>query len=159
MVMKEVLILGIGNVLFNDAGVGAHIIQMLKMLGVPAGVELLDAGVGANLTPDVLCGYKLLVVIDAAKGHLPAGTVRRITPHYNADCVALMSMQKDELNEIFNLLKMQETIPHIEILAVSIGNNPAQVAELSPEVRQVIPQVMQLIYEILDDACNERVYR
>ena len=107
--MKEVLILGIGNVLFNDAGVGAHIIQMLKMLGVPAGVELLDAGVGANLTPDVLCGYKLLVVIDAAKGHLPAGTVRRITPHYNADCVALMSMQKDELNEIFNLLKTQET--------------------------------------------------
>ena len=86
--MKEVLILGIGNVLFNDAGVGAHIIQMLKMLGVPAGVELLDAGVGANLTPDVLCGYKLLVVIDAAKGQLPAGTVRRITPHYNADCVA-----------------------------------------------------------------------
>ena len=44
--MKNILILGIGNLVLNDAGVGIHIVHLLKSFALPDGVDIVDGGVG-----------------------------------------------------------------------------------------------------------------
>ena len=56
-------------------------------------------------------------------------------------------------------MQSQQDMPHVEMLAISVNRNPTLGMQLSPEVRRVIPQVLQLIFEILDDTQQKRYYR
>ncbi len=75
----KALVLGIGNILLSDEGVGVKAINALeKKFRFPKAVELLDGGTaGLELLP-YLTDKKLLIVIDAVKGGQPPGTVFRV---------------------------------------------------------------------------------
>lgn len=157
--MKNVLILGIGNLVLNDAGVGIHIVHMLKSMSMPADVDLLDGGMGSIELLDTMQQYKHLILIDATIDNNPPGTVQRLTPYMAAEFPQLLNSQQPNVRNIITALKQCDNMPHVELLAISIHNNPSVGVQLSPEVRSVIPQVMQLIFEILDDMQRSRYYR
>lgn len=75
------LVLGIGNLLLRDEGVGVHVIRELERLvaanpgAVPPGTRLLDGGtLGLELLP-TLASASLVVLVDAINLALPGGTV------------------------------------------------------------------------------------
>lgn len=156
--MKNVLILGIGNLVLNDEGVGIHIIHMLKSIGLPADVEVLDGGTGGLSLIDTLQEYEHLILIDASLDDYPVGTVRRLSPQYSADYPRLLSAHELGLREMIDAMQLQEKIPRIELLAISVQPCPHLGMQLSSEVRRVIPQVFQLVFEILDDIRNRRCF-
>ena len=45
MEKKPILIIGIGNTLLKDEGIGVHVIERLKTLALPEDVEVLEGGV------------------------------------------------------------------------------------------------------------------
>ena len=45
----KVLILGIGNVLMGDEGIGVHVVNAVEKAALPPGVDCLDGGVGSFL--------------------------------------------------------------------------------------------------------------
>src|SRR5512141_802735 len=45
----KVLILGIGNVLMGDEGIGVHVINAVEKAALPPGVDCLDGGTGSFL--------------------------------------------------------------------------------------------------------------
>lgn len=157
--MKNVLILGIGNLVLNDEGVGIHIIHMLKSIGMPDGVDVLDGGMGSVDLLDTMQQYKHLILIDAAVDDYPPGTVRRLSPRFPADYPRLLYAHDKGVREMICAMQGQSELPHIEMLAISVNHNPTLGMQLSPEVRRVIPQVLQLIFEILDDTRHTRYYR
>jgi hydrogenase maturation protease len=73
------LVLGLGNLVHADDGVGVHAIQRLqKDPRVPRGVVLLDGGTqGLSLLPHLL-GFQRLLVIDAVDAGEPPGTLLRL---------------------------------------------------------------------------------
>jgi hydrogenase maturation protease len=72
---SDILILGIGNILLSDEGVGVHAIRLLAAQELPPGIDILDGGTsGADLI-DHLDGRTKVVVIDAALGDGAPGTV------------------------------------------------------------------------------------
>lgn len=157
--MKNVLILGIGNLVLNDEGVGIHIIHILKSIGMPDGVDVLDGGMGSIELLDTMKQYKHLILINATTDDCPAGTVRRLTPHYPKDYPHTLYAHEKIVGDMIDAIQKEERKPHIELLAISVNHTPNLGIHLSPEIRRVIPQVLQLVFEILDDKSHSRYYR
>src|SRR5271167_682605 len=81
----KLLVLGIGNVLMGDEGVGVHVVRHLEKSEIPAGVELLDGGTGSFLLLDPMQLARKVILIDATLDENPPGTVRRLSPKFSTD--------------------------------------------------------------------------
>lgn len=75
----QVLVLGIGNLIMTDDGIGVRVVQQLaKRYRIPDGVVLLEGGtLGINLLPE-LEGVKRLLVVDALETGKQPGTLQRL---------------------------------------------------------------------------------
>ena len=78
--MGETLVLGLGNVLLGDEGVGVRVIErLLERYDFPEGVQVMDGGnQGLYLLPYVEDATRL-VVVDAVQARKPPGTLVRLT--------------------------------------------------------------------------------
>ena len=78
--MKKQCVIGIGNILLRDDGIGVHLINELQTENFKYDVDLIDGGTS---TFDLL-GYFLdnekIIVVDSLKGGHEPGTIYRITP-------------------------------------------------------------------------------
>ena len=77
-------IVGVGNSLMQDEGVGVHVARALADETLPEGVEVIDAGTD----PDVvfhLAHFDRLIVVDAAEGGEAPGTVYRFSDEIGFD--------------------------------------------------------------------------
>jgi len=74
-----VMILGIGNLIMSDDGIGMRVVQQLAdRYHIPEGVEVLEGGtLGLNLLPDIQ-GIERLLVVDALETGGPPGTLLRL---------------------------------------------------------------------------------
>jgi len=77
--MTPTLVLGIGNILLKDEGVGVHVVQALHNAETPPGVELYDGGTFGIDLIDTIAGRKRVIVVDAVQADKPPATVLRFT--------------------------------------------------------------------------------
>jgi hydrogenase maturation protease len=77
--MAEILVLGLGNILLGDEGVGVRVVErLLEQYEFPEGVRVMDGGtLGLDLLPYVENASRLLV-IDAVQARHPPGTLVRL---------------------------------------------------------------------------------
>jgi hydrogenase maturation protease len=78
---KETVVLGLGNPLMGDEGVGTKIIEIFQ--SAPErypGADFIDAGTGGMRIVHLLNGRKKAVLIDCALMGAKAGTIKRFTP-------------------------------------------------------------------------------
>lgn len=79
---QRVLVMGIGNVLMKDEGVGCRVVELLhERYEFPDNVEITDSGTMGMMIMNLLRDRDFVLVIDAVDGtgH-PAGTVVRLSP-------------------------------------------------------------------------------
>ena len=75
----NVLVLGLGNILLSDEGVGVRIVEALDALHeLPDDVELLDGGTSGMELLDMVAERDCLIVADAVNASRPAGSVIRL---------------------------------------------------------------------------------
>ena len=75
--MAKLTVLGIGNILMRDEGVGVHLVEAVRVArDWPEDVEFIDGGAGGLNLLTVIERAERLVVFDAAEMNLPAGTSR-----------------------------------------------------------------------------------
>ncbi len=73
---KQVLVLGIGNTLMGDDGLGVRIIEAFeRTYEVPSCVEVIDGGTGGLKLLELFQDFESVIVIDAVVSDSPAGTV------------------------------------------------------------------------------------
>jgi hydrogenase maturation protease len=67
-----------GNVLLRDDGFGVEVVRQLSQrLQLLPEARVVDVGIGGiHLVQELFDGYDVLVVVDAAEGGVPAGTLR-----------------------------------------------------------------------------------
>ena len=74
--MTRMLIAGVGNVFLSDDAFGVEVVRQMAGTSLPKGVELVDFGIrGVHLAYQLLDGYDVLVLIDAAPRGESPGTV------------------------------------------------------------------------------------
>jgi len=163
---RRILIVGLGNILLKDEGIGVHIAKELQKQNLPGNVEVIDGGT-AGL--DVLLSaidVDKLVIIDAFRAGKKPGNIYKIS---------LNNKQKDRLIQIFS----QETISKISLHQVGlldalsiaekiniapeeiviIGVEPAEIdcgLELTEPVMRKVPQIISKVLEEIKDAIHTK---
>jgi hydrogenase maturation protease len=75
----NILVLGVGNLLLSDEGVGVRALEEIQQrLEIPAGVELLDGGTSGMELLGYIQGRDALIILDAVTCNKPAGTIIRL---------------------------------------------------------------------------------
>lgn len=76
----SILILGIGNILLCDEGVGVRVVEAVQRSSLPAHIEVVDGGTaGADLL-ETISGRDKVIVVDAMETDCPPGTVLKLSP-------------------------------------------------------------------------------
>jgi len=74
---KQILILGVGNLLLSDEGVGVHVARKLMEMDFPPQVEVLEGGTDGFGLMHVLLQADRLILVDAVRGGGPPGSIYR----------------------------------------------------------------------------------
>lgn len=137
------LILGIGNLLLCDEGVGVHVARALQQEELPENVVILEVGTAfLEALPEIERADRIIIVDAMQADHAP-GTVYRV-PFENCvkpECIA--SLHGFDLSRVIYLAG-RETPPE----AVVFGVEPARIewgTELSPVVREMVPSIIEAI--------------
>jgi hydrogenase maturation protease len=140
-----VLIMGIGNYLMGDEGVGVHVAQRLAKEALPEGVDVLDGGTGGFFLMEYFENYPVVILIDATLDDRPTGTIRVIEPRFASDFPRAMSTHDIGLRDLVEGLAILGKLPKIYLFAVSIEMIQSQQIELSPELGRVMPELLEQV--------------
>jgi hydrogenase maturation protease len=122
----SVLVLGLGNPLRGDDGVGPRLVEELTRRRLPEGVMALDGGTGGLALLQVLEGWQRVVVVDAADVGREPGQFVRFTPDQArlAQAAERFSLHHAGLGEVLALANaLGRALPHMVIFGVQ----PAEV--------------------------------
>lgn len=128
---KKTLVLGLGNVLMSDEGVGVHVVRALEQMELPAHVECLDGGTGGFLLLEPMQQADRIIMIDAAADDSPPGTIRRITPRYSKDYPVTLTAHDVGVKDLLDVFHIQGDIDgsgatQKEIILYAITIHPKQ---------------------------------
>ena len=139
---QKILILGIGNYLMGDEGVGVHVAKRLQKENLPPDVDVLDGGTGGFHLLSYFEGYDTLILIDATLDNNPNGTIRLIKPRFAQDFPKAMSTHDIGLKDMVSALQLMGKMPTIHLFVVSIESLQQQGIELTEEVENAIPSLI-----------------
>jgi hydrogenase maturation protease len=145
------IVLGIGNTLNKDEGLGVHALHLLKQqLGEVQDVELLDGGVlGLNLLM-LVEDCRWLLILDAVNVGKAPGTVVELAkeqiPLFGG---AKLSEHQITFQEVLGLANIRGRLPeHLHLIGVQPDDLTIGV-DLSPVVSRVMPAVVEKATAVL----------
>lgn len=142
------LILGIGNLLLGDEGVGVHVVRRLEAeAGLPEGVECLDGGTGSMVLLEPLQSARRVILVDATADGSPPGTVQRLQPRFASDYPPTLTAHDIGLKDLLDSFYLTGRTPDVVLFAVSIAWPQELGLELSPEVAAALPEVAAAVRE------------
>jgi hydrogenase maturation protease len=150
----NVLVLGIGNTLLGDDGVGITVVRkMREEFNQKDSIDVREANNGGGIALlDLIAGYEKVVIVDAiiTKKQRP-GTIYKLSLEDLGNVVKPYMLHAIDLRSAIELGKMLGYhIPDaITLYAIEIRDNTIFREGLSPEIEEVIPVVMQQIVSAL----------
>lgn len=148
--MKDVAILGIGNILLKDDGIGVHIVKKLEEEKLPSTIELVDGGTSTLDTLGYFLEYEKVIVIDSLKAGYEPGTIYKIKPedikNYKKENLSIHDVQ---ILDVVKMAKMFDKNPSVTIF----GIEPKEInfdTEMTDCMKMKIPEVIKLIKKELN---------
>ena len=127
----KTLVLGLGNVIMGDEGVGVHVVRAVERHKLPAGVECLYGGTGGFILLGPLQDADRILLIDAAAdGNVP-GTVTRTTPRFARDYPPTLTAHDIGVKDLLDAFYMQGGSRQVVLYAISIDPKQPISMELS----------------------------
>lgn len=146
---RGTLVLGIGNLLMGDEGVGVRAVEQLQRDPWPAGVTVVDGGTGGFHLLEYLQDFSPIVMIDATMDGRPAGTVDVLRPKYASDFPRALTAHDIGLRDLVESAALLGPLPDITLVTVSIAEIKSMVTTLSPEVEAALPAVGDLVRRLV----------
>ena len=147
---EKPLILGVGNLLMGDEGVGVAAIRRLEQNGLADRAELVDGGTSGFHLLGLFRDRQHLILIDAATDGKPLGTVSLIHPRYASDFPPTLTAHDIGLKDLLESAALLGDLPEVDLITVSIGDLGLMTMELSPAVAAALPQIDMLVKECLE---------
>jgi len=146
---RRTLVLGIGNLLMGDEGVGVHAVQELPPEALGPQVTVVDGGTGGFHLLSYFSDYDPIIMIDATIDGRPPGTVSLIEPRYASDFPRSLTAHDIGLRDLIESAALLGPLPKIYLITVSVGELQPMETTLSEPVREAIPRVHELVSELL----------
>ncbi len=147
---KRILVLGVGNILLRDEGVGVRVVEALQQrFSFSPNVELMDGGALGLRLLDPIFSADYVIVVDAVQYGSSPGTLYRLP----AEALNARVTFKNSIHQ----LDMLETLAYAELLGnrpetVVIGVEPEDISPWGDELTAVIRSKMS---ELIDAVLNE----
>lgn len=151
----SVLVVGVGNLLMGDEGVGIHVLRVLENDGPLNGVRFLDGGTGGINLLECIALAPCVIMIDATRDGNPAGTITELMPESVADLPRDLSAHDFGLRDLFAAAALLGQFPEIHLFTISVETVRPMCLELSPpvaaSVQWVVHAVQGLVYRLAAD--------
>ena len=154
--LPHIMVLGVGNEILQDEGVGIEVVKTLQSMKLPVNVEIVEGGTGGLDLLKLLEETDYLLIVDAVDARTQPGAIFRFKP----DEVSVlppeygMSFHQLGLFEIFSMAKILGEMPDTTIFAIQPASMTWGIG-LTPEVAAKVPVVIEQILEEIA-GINER---
>lgn len=139
---KSVLVLGVGNLLLGDEGVGVHVAQRLQKMALPPEVEVIDGGVGGFELIQHFQGREKVIIIDAVSTDAAPGTLLRFRANdVNLPTQPSFSAHQSGLPELLSFCQKLPPPPEVVIYGVA----PAEIRQMSMRLSPTLEQRLDAI--------------
>lgn len=154
---RPVLLLGVGNILYGDEGLGVYVVHRLRRAyKVPPALRIIDGGAaGWHLEPYIVEARRV-VIVDAVAG--TAGSIYRFSHRDIPASVQKSTLMSHELEigELLKAMERQGELPPTRIIAMGVTPTTAALDHLSmglsPEVETRLPALELVLLAELADA-------
>lgn len=147
----DTLVIGLGNPMRGDDGVGVRVVQSLAARSLPEDVEVVDGGTQGLAIVNLMEGRQRVIFVDAANVNRAPGEFVRFTPqeaHLLGEDQRL-SVHEAGLRDALLLAQALQVLPDEVII---YGVQPASLDwhdNLSPQVETTLPRLVQSILDEL----------
>lgn len=146
---RKILVLGIGNTLLGDDGVGIYVARkMREECDQKDQIEVAETGAGGLSLLDLITGYKKVIIVDAiiTKKEKP-GTIYKLSVEDLGTVIEPYMLHVIDLRSAVELGRMlgYHVPKDITIYAVEIKDNTVFTEGLSPDIEAVVPLVIKKI--------------
>lgn len=149
---KKVLVLGIGNLLMGDEGIGIHIIREFESKHLFKNlIDVVDGGTGGFHLLSYFQEYEYIIIVDAAIGDKVAGSIEIIKPKYSSDFPRTLTAHDIGLKDLIDSAAILGELPEITLIIVYIDKFQNLNLELSENVKAAIPKVIEALNQIISD--------
>jgi len=131
--MQKTLVLGLGNVIMGDEGVGVHVVRALEKHTLADNVECLDGGTGGFILLEPLQAADHIILIDATDDGNRPGTVTRTTPRFSSDYPPTLTAHDIGVKDLLDAFYMKSGEREVVLYAISIDPRQPISMELSEE--------------------------
>ena len=149
----KVVVLGVGNTLLEDEGIGVRAVEELQRRYVlPPVVQVIDGGTAGMELLESLEDLDKLIIADCVRvGQPPATVIRRVDDEVPAFFRTKISPHQIGVSDVLAALQLRERFPrHLAL----IGIQPASLEcgiELTPEIEATLPDVLAMTVAELRD--------
>jgi hydrogenase maturation protease len=151
--VTRTLILGVGNTVRSDDGVGVHIASRIARAGTPENVDVAHAGTSGLGMLDLVAGYDRLIIVDAIDCGRPPGAILQLAPDdlgENATLNAINPHQGDLVTILETGRRLGlEITRDVRIVAVQIQDATTFSECCTPAVGAAIDQACAVIRELV----------
>lgn len=152
---ERILVLGIGNILMKDEGVGCRVVEELyARYQFPDNVAIEDSGTMGMMILNLLRQYDFVLVVDAVDGtgHAP-GTVVRLAPEDIASSQVMHSLHDLRFVDVLQAAELIGVRPEGHVVGVQIEDmEPAELTiGLSESVEAALDTALDAILTVLSE--------
>lgn len=152
---NEILVLGIGNYLMGDEGVGVHFINRIDKTQFPEDTSFIDGGTGGFTLIPYIENHKKVIIVDATMDNKEEGTITLLKPRFSDDFPISLSGHNFGLKDMVEILSMLDTMPEIYLYTITILKMEPMSMKLSPKVDAAIEKVTaQIVQQIKNFKIN-----
>lgn len=150
------LVIGIGNLLCSDDGVGLHVISALMKEKIGDGIDLKDDIAGLDIVTEI-AGYERVILVDAIKSGGEPGTVYRLSLEDFEDRQTLHSFSTHLNMDFPTMLELGKRLfpgkmpAEIIIIAIEVSDTTTISDKCTEEVRKAIPKAVDVIKGLLSE--------
>jgi len=148
----RITILGIGNLLLKDEGIGVHLVQRLAGVIDNANVKIIDAGTYPDFLHLVDDSVDKLIIIDAVKAGDKPGTIYRFSfDDVDLDYAPPISLHDIGVSESLKMMALLNRQPKSTVV---IGIEPKTIdfgLDLSPEIEDKLPGIIELVLKEIEE--------
>lgn len=144
----KTMILGVGNLLLRDEGVGVHAAVNLQEYPLPDNIEVIEGGTDGFKLFHLIMEADRLIVVDCVKGGGEPASIYRfdIDDFDHFPDIYKTSVHQISITEVINLSGTMRTPPKTTI----IGVEPEEMSmsmELSPNLEGKLPKILEIVLE------------
>ena len=141
----KTLVLGLGNVIMGDEGIGVHVVRSLEERALPPNIECLDGGTGGFILLEPLQNADRIFLVDATADDNPIGTVTRTTPKFSRDYPPTLTAHDIGVKDLLDAFYMQGGTRDVILYAITIDPRQPISMELSETGRKAAAEAAERI--------------